>query len=68
MELYISTTVLVLCAISFIIGIAKLSHMKVFMHKRDLVYIKRFEALEQIIKGDIKTILEILKNEKHKVD
>jgi len=61
MQLYISTTVLILCAIAFIFGVVKISNIKVFVHKRDLAYMKRFEALEQIIKGDIKTILEILK-------
>lgn len=61
MQLYISTGIMLLCALAIIIGVVKLSNIRVFMHKRDLLYAKRFEDLEQIIKGDIKTILEILK-------
>jgi len=67
LQLYISTFIMLITTISIIIGVAKISSIKAAIHKRDVLYIKKFEALEQIINTDIKTILEILKNENHNV-
>ncbi len=67
-QLYVSTTIMLLAAISIVIGVAKLSKMKSFIYNRDVLYTKKFDALEHIIKKDIKTILEILKDENHKLD
>ena len=67
LQLYVSTAVLLITTVAVIIGVSKISSIKAAIHKRDVLYIKKFEALEQIINTDIKTILEILKNENHNV-
>lgn len=43
------------------ITVAKLSKLQSDIYKKDLMYMKRFDAIEGIVKKDIKTILEILK-------
>lgn len=61
MQLYISTIAMLLFSIILIIGVMKISQIKSYIYRRDIIYMKRFDALEQMIKGDIRAILEILK-------
>lgn len=62
MELYIITGIMLLFCITLILLVAKFSSLKAFMYKRDLLYTQRFDILEQAVKEDIRSILEILKN------
>jgi len=61
MQLYITSAIMITFATVLCITVAKLSKLQSDIYKKDLMYMKRFDAIEGIVKKDIKTILEILK-------
>lgn len=60
--LYIGTFVMLLFSVILIWAILKVTGTRKYMEDRDKNYMNKFEHIERILREDINTILNILKN------